>query len=79
VRKSEVQVLSPAGTFLEGGGGAGVEPGRSIPSSEQVHLSSVTGGRPATQRGSQILSVRKSEGDDPANITCGYIRSMREH
>jgi hypothetical protein len=35
VRKSEVQVLSPAGTILEGGGGAGVEPGRSISSSEQ--------------------------------------------
>jgi hypothetical protein len=40
VKKSEVQVLSPAETFLEGGCGAGVEPGRSIPSSEQVQFSS---------------------------------------
>jgi hypothetical protein len=35
VKKSEVQVLSPAGTFLEGGCGAGVDPGRSIPNHEQ--------------------------------------------
>jgi hypothetical protein len=41
-KKSEVQVFSPAGSFLrvEGGCGAGVEPGRSIPSSAQEQLSS---------------------------------------
>jgi hypothetical protein len=35
VRKSEMQMLSPAGTFLGGDCGAGVGPGRGIPNHEQ--------------------------------------------
>jgi hypothetical protein len=58
VRKSEVQVFSPAGTFLEGGGGAGVEPGRSIPRNEQDTVLQCDRRKAGD---SERISVRKSE------------------
>ena len=57
MRKSKLQVLSLAGTFLEGGGGAGGEPGRSIPNQEQ---DTVLGDRQDRRLGMD-LSERKSE------------------
>jgi hypothetical protein len=58
VRKSEMQVLSQAGTFLGLGCGTGVEPGRGISGSEQVMVIQRTSGRSVTQRN---LRVKKSE------------------
>jgi hypothetical protein len=64
VRESQVQVLSPARTFLERGCGAGVEPGHGLPSSAQEQFSSATGGKLAT--GIMSQSTGKSKANDLA-------------